>query len=252
MESKTQKIKRVLHEEGVGGLLGKGIKKILMSVQLLYAPFVIFKLKKIKTQSIAEALSCVLTLSPFRIVQSMQVPEEIRELLTILKEKQPKTLLEIGTARGGTLFLFCLVASSDAIVVSVDLPAGKFGGGYKGWKKIIYKQFALKNQKLILLRTNSQDENTLLLVQKHLDGKKADFVFIDGDHSYEGVKRDFMLYKDVVAKGGMIGLHDIVEGDTSMVGGVPQFWNELKATYTTREIIKDKSQGGYGIGLVLL
>jgi hypothetical protein len=46
--------------------------------------------------------------------------------------------------------------------------------------------------------------------------------------------------------------YDIVEGDVSMVGGVPQFWNELKATYITKEIIKDKKQGGYGIGLVLL
>jgi hypothetical protein len=70
MESKIKKIKRVFREKGIGGLLAKGVKKVLMRMQLLYAPFVILKLKKIKTQSITEALSYVLSLSPFRIVRS--------------------------------------------------------------------------------------------------------------------------------------------------------------------------------------
>ncbi len=63
-----------------------------------------------------------------------QVIFEITKLLEILKDLKPKTILEIGTARGGTLFLFTRIADPEAIIISVDLPGGKFGGGYTKWK----------------------------------------------------------------------------------------------------------------------
>jgi hypothetical protein len=37
---------------------------------------------------------------------------------------------------------------------------------------------------------------------------KIDFLFIDGDHSYEGVKKDFDLYSTLLSKHGVIILHD--------------------------------------------
>jgi hypothetical protein len=37
---------------------------------------------------------------------------------------------------------------------------------------------------------------------------KIDFLFIDGDHSYEGVSNDFNLYKNIISNGGMIAIHD--------------------------------------------
>ena len=37
---------------------------------------------------------------------------------------------------------------------------------------------------------------------------KIDFLFIDGDHSYEGVKLDFDLYSTLLSKNGIIMLHD--------------------------------------------
>lgn len=35
-----------------------------------------------------------------------------------------------------------------------------------------------------------------------------DFLFIDGDHSYDGVNLDFNLYKNIVSGNGMIAIHD--------------------------------------------
>lgn len=35
-----------------------------------------------------------------------------------------------------------------------------------------------------------------------------DFIFIDGDHSYEGVKKDFELYSTILNEKGIIVLHD--------------------------------------------
>lgn len=37
---------------------------------------------------------------------------------------------------------------------------------------------------------------------------KIDFLHIDADHSYEGVKRDFDLYSTIMSPGGIISLHD--------------------------------------------
>jgi hypothetical protein len=40
---------------------------------------------------------------------------------------------------------------------------------------------------------------------------KIDFLFIDGDHSYEGVKLDFDLYSTILSEKGIIMLHDTDE-----------------------------------------
>ena len=37
---------------------------------------------------------------------------------------------------------------------------------------------------------------------------KIDFLHIDADHSYEGVKKDFELYSQIMSPGGIISLHD--------------------------------------------
>jgi predicted O-methyltransferase YrrM len=37
---------------------------------------------------------------------------------------------------------------------------------------------------------------------------KLDFIFIDGDHSYEGVKKDFELYSTLLTDKGIIIIHD--------------------------------------------
>ena len=77
-----------------------------------------------------------------------------------------------------------------------------------------------------------------------------DFLFIDGDHSYDGVKKDFEMYSPLLAPGGMIAFHDIVDGPEASVGGVPKFWRELKAGHTHLEFVKSWQQGGWGIGVL--
>jgi len=37
---------------------------------------------------------------------------------------------------------------------------------------------------------------------------KIDYLHIDADHSYEGVKKDFELYSNIVSKNGIISIHD--------------------------------------------
>jgi len=85
-----------------------------------------------------------------------------------------------------------------------------------------------------------------------LGGEELDFLFIDGDHTYEGVRRDFEMYSPLVRGGGAVAFHDIVPGPPENVGGVPKFWSEVRNRFKHLEIVKDWSQGGYGIGVLFL
>jgi len=146
--------------------------------------------------------------------------------------------------------LFSRVSRSNATIISIDLPGGLFGGGYPRWKIPLYKSFARDHQKIHLIRADSHDPETLKEVKKILGDELIDFLFIDGDHSYEGVKKDFEMYSSLVRKGGIIAFHDIVPGPPEYVGGVPKFWNEIKHDFDYKEIVKDWKQNGYGIGVI--
>jgi len=54
-------------------------------------------------------------------IRPIQIREEIKNLLSILEKVKPKVILEIGTARGGTLFLFSNIADEKATLISIDL-----------------------------------------------------------------------------------------------------------------------------------
>jgi cephalosporin hydroxylase len=185
-------------------------------------------------------------------IRSYQVREEIVAFLRLVERLQPARVVEIGTARGGTFYLLCKVAASTAHLVSVDLPGGGFGSGYATWKIPLFRSFAGERQRVTLLRCDSHDPTTVGLVQRAFDGAPVDVLLIDGDHEYEGVKRDFEMYRHLVRPGGVIAFHDIVPGSTRAVGGVPRFWQEVKQAWLgeVQEFVGSWTQGGYGIGVI--
>ena len=183
-------------------------------------------------------------------IRTGQVKYEIIKLLEILENLNSKIILEIGTAGGGTLFLFTKIAESDATIISIDLPGGDFGGGYTKWKIPIYQSFTKRNQKIKLFREDSHNPETLEMVKNFLDGKMVDFLFIDGDHTYKGVKKDFEMYSGLVKKGGIIAFHDIIECLPEVGCEVSKYWNEIKCNYQFLEIIEDINQKWAGIGVL--
>jgi cephalosporin hydroxylase len=181
-----------------------------------------------------------------------QVRTEILRLLEIIRAQRPSTICEIGAAWGGTTLMFADAATSDSTIVTVDLT-------WTYSRRIAIGGFAQGAQKIICLQGNSHLDKTHRAVCKALKGRKLDLLFIDGDHSYEGVTADFKLYSPLVRQGGMIVLHDIVPDyktrygtqTWSYTGGVPQFWDELKSSHqNVEEIVEDPMQDGLGIGIL--
>jgi predicted O-methyltransferase YrrM len=177
----------------------------------------------------------------------VQVIDELVPLVEDLKRLNPQAVLEIGTHRGGTLYLWTRLARPGAILISIDLPGGKFGGGYSPFRIPIYRRFARDGQKLHLLRADSHAGSTLMKAKGLLAGNLIDLLFIDGDHSHEGVKKDWEMYSPLVRPGGLIVFHDVAGNyaDTH----VKTFWDSLKANYSHKEHIAHPG-GQFGIGVL--
>jgi predicted O-methyltransferase YrrM len=179
-----------------------------------------------------------------------QIRSEIESLLRRLRNAPPQRILEIGTARGGTLFLLSRVAAPEAMLLSIDLPGGSFGITWRPESTLLLKRLVLQSQTVCLIRADSHDSGTLSTVRTLLNGEPLDLLLIDGDHRYEGARRDFEMYGPLVRARGLIAFHDIVPGSPEKVGGVPMFWQEIRGRYETVEIVDDWGQEGFGIGLV--
>lgn len=80
-----------------------------------------------------------------------------------------------------------------------------------------------------------------------------DFVFIDGDHSYEGVKADFYNILPNLKKNTPVAFHDIVISDFHHTHGcyVGEFWEDLKKEYKATKFEEFKTNPEWaGIGVV--
>jgi len=179
-----------------------------------------------------------------------QVRSEIREAMEVIEAIQPKVLVEIGTAGGGNLFLLSRAAHANAYLASVDLPAGHWGGGYQVWKIPVFRRLLLRGQRADFLRADSHDPSTLEELKRLLQDKIIDVLFIDGDHSYAGVKQDFEFYSKLVRPGGLVLFHDIAHHRPADNCHVDQLWAELRPRYESREFIENSDQGWAGIGLI--
>lgn len=182
---------------------------------------------------------------------AVQKVPELERLVALVRERRPRTVVEIGTDKGGTLFAWCRLAHPEALLISVDLPKGLFGGGYS-WRdgRRFRKFFTQPEQRLHALRRDSHDPKTVRRVERLLDGEPVEFLMIDGDHTYEGVKRDWELYEPLVAPGGLIAFHDILRHEEQSERPVPcevdRFWEELVPLHRTVEFNEPDDDRGYG------
>ena len=175
---------------------------------------------------------------------------ELSQLLWLVEEHRPKSVLEIGTYTGGTLYCLCRLAEPDAVIVSIDQPGGEYGGGYTPERATeMQTLFPRDRQRLHLIQSDSHLPATLEELERHLEGTRLDFLFIDGDHTYEGVKQDFEMYSPLVRAGGLIAFHDICHHAAKANCHVDAFWHEIRDQYRHDEFVSPPTDRG-GIGVI--
>jgi len=173
---------------------------------------------------------------------SMQIPLEIENLQLTVANRNPKIIVEIGTANGGTLSRWLEIPSAE-IVISIDLPMGIHGG--QGFEERTYvisdalEQANLTNKKFYAINGNSKDWYLVERLRELLNGQKIDFLFIDGDHTYEGVKGDYDLYEEFLNEDSIVGFHDIIDSQFHSEHNcfVSTLWSELKNQYESVEFM---------------
>lgn len=179
-------------------------------------------------------------LSPYTKIKAHQIHYEIKCLLKYVKNLNPKIVVEIGTAEGGSLYIWSRAFKKCSLIVSIDVP-----GRVNISKQKFFRRFNNKAH-YIFLEGNSHSNKMINRLSKVLNGKKIDFLFIDGDHSYEGVKKDFNNYKNFISKNGVLCLHDI----KSTKYGVYRFWDEIKREYNYKEFVDYYNKDKAGIGVI--
>jgi predicted O-methyltransferase YrrM len=183
-------------------------------------------------------------------VAPYQVKQELLELAQIVRDAKPQRMLEIGTNTGGTFFVLCQNCDQNATVISLDLPGARFGYQAKFYREALVRRMIRPGQDFHAIRMDSHIPDAMVRVHDVLRGEKLDLLFIDGDHTYAGVKQDFEMFSPFVREGGVIGFHDIVPHPAETGCEVNRFWNEIKGSYRHKEIVFDPKQGWAGIGVL--
>jgi cephalosporin hydroxylase len=175
---------------------------------------------------------------------------EFLQLVKIYKALKPMRVLEIGSQEGGTLYHWIRNAERGCKVMVMDIFQNLPSGAEEELTKIWYG-WAGKKADLHVYSGKSQEPGAVECAQGTLG--EIDFLFIDGDHTYEGAKADFLNYGPLVREGGIIAFHDLITPKHGRQNHIQigKLWNEIKEHgYVTRELYSMKDQDWGGIGVV--
>jgi predicted O-methyltransferase YrrM len=164
-----------------------------------------------------------------------QKKKEWISFLEILNKKSEKVdnILEIGCYDGGTTISLCRFCK-NLITIDCINPA-RFDINQIN-QYCNYKYLSRNSQ---IIETKNEIYNLM---------PSIDVLFIDGDHSYEGAKKDYELFSPLVKSGGLIVFHDIV--DELMFENrkfVLTLWKELQLKYKTELFYSDYDNNLFSI-----
>ena len=161
--------------------------------------------------------------------------EDLRKLLLLLSNKEIKNILEIGTWKGYSSRVWLDFFEPD-----------KFMTMEKDEEVIVEEWIGKKGCDSLYLKCDSHNEESLTKAKTFFHSE-IDFLFIDGDHGYEGVKQDWEMYRPLVKPGGVIVLHDVVYTALNPDVQVKPLWDELKRDNKYVEIKSGQDSTGMGV-----
>lgn len=158
---------------------------------------------------------------------------------SLIRNASPKKILVIGS-KLGYIPAVCALACKDNNIGHVDFVDAAYDyknpndskahwGGEGFWKKINVKKYFGKFaiEKYITLHVMT----TQKFYEKFVD-RKWDYIYLDGDHSYNGIKFDFETFWPKLKKGGFMCLHDIYTKDLgNLEYGVNKYWIKIKKKF---------------------
>lgn len=158
---------------------------------------------------------------------------ELRSFVEFCQARDVRRFLEIGSRWGDSFFAVMANLRPGAVGVCVDLPESK--EKQEAVLRTIDEVGSVLGHETHAIFGSSRDPTIFRAAASYAP---FDLVFIDGDHTYEGVRADWADYHGLAP---IVVLHDVSAPDTWMsdgkLNGVGRFWRELKAL--------DKAGGGF-------
>lgn len=134
---------------------------------------------------------------------STQTTEKERALLIKYLNGRRK-VVEIGVFEGFTTRVLTENADADATIYGVDpFFKGRMGISWGYRMSRAYNSSAVKGKKLIFVRKSSTEVGDQV-------PDRVDFIFIDADHSLDGITADWAFWSERVEPDGIIALHDSI------------------------------------------
>jgi predicted O-methyltransferase YrrM len=173
--------------------------------------------------------------------RALQKPLELWAYLSFLRARRITRSMEIGTLWGGMFYAHCAITVPNGQLIAID----SFPRQNADAMTSRLKRLARPNQSVTCIWHDSHSDVTAAAVGAALGGAPLDLLFLDGDHSTEGVQRDYDMYAPLVRAGGVIAFHDI---DADVDGGVPAFWRALRSQHESVEFV-DRRHPPHGLGI---
>lgn len=135
--------------------------------------------------------------------------EELKTLHSLVQSNKNDLCVEIGSYFGASSYAIASALKDNSRLYCIDI-----------WKSNTAMRPDPKDGSSLLdsfkKNTKKHEDKIITIVDYSYNAykifknnnSKIDFLFIDGDHSYEGVKKDFDLYLPLMNKGGIIAFHD--------------------------------------------
>jgi predicted O-methyltransferase YrrM len=132
-----------------------------------------------------------------------QTTESERDCIAHYARNQA-TAAEIGVWHGVTTCRIARALQGGGVVFAIDSYApGRFGFSFQ--ERIAHRETRDLRDRIRFVPTTSAIASVQLGERL---GSTFDFVFIDGDHSYDGLASDWQAWSCLLAPGGLIALHD--------------------------------------------
>lgn len=170
---------------------------------------------------------------------------ELESFVNFLKENRVQRYAEIGSREGDTFHHVMSSLPKGSFGVAVDLPGGLWGKSTTR-NGLVRAVNDLKDYDVRYIFGDSQSAEVAHMLEEF---GPFDAILIDGDHTLEGVTKDWNNYKSMAK---IIAFHDIVgTGQRERVYKkgveVPILWDQIKKDYTHYEFIDQDSKMGIGV-----
>jgi len=174
----------------------------------------------------------------------LQHEAEFAAFIDVIHELDVQSYLEIGSKFGGSLWRIGMAMPKGSACVFIDLPRREGASSYYSMHGVI-RRLSGEGRSCTAIWG---DSTSLGVIAQARQKGPYDLVFIDCNHTYDFVRRDWVNYRPMASKA--IAFHDVALQSS----GVPRLWDEIRADgrYRYHEIKLDPAGTENGIGIVFL